>query len=132
MFISILMLIPWISFGFKNSNERFIGLNQTKKSVTILLIIEVAFFLILIGLLGDKNPDVAGSGSFAWVYSMIYEKGIFPIFGLAELIDPTGGEFVDRSFPIAYLLTALIMDYAVLLLISPKVMRKLKTASNKN
>ena len=126
MFISTLLLIPWIIFGFRHPDDKFLGLNQTKRSLTTFLIVEIVYFSILLALLGDKNPDVAGSGSFAWIYSMIYEKGIFPAFGLAELIDPVGGDRLDSDYPIVYLLTALIMDYIILTMISPKTMRLLK------
>ncbi|MCH8319241.1 MAG: hypothetical protein IIA88_12250 [Bacteroidetes bacterium] len=135
MFISTLLLIPWIIFGFRNPDEKFLRLNQTKRSLTTLLIVEIAYFSILLALLGDKNHDVAGSRSFAWTYSMIYEKGIFPAFGLAELIDPVGGDRLDSDYPVVYLMIALIMDYIILTLISPKTMRLLKikkSAANKS
>jgi hypothetical protein len=33
MFISILLIIPWIIFSFKNPDKNFIGLNQIKGSI---------------------------------------------------------------------------------------------------
>ena len=123
MFISTLLLIPWIVFGFKNSDKRFLGLNQTKKSVLVLLVVEIAFFLTLFLLLDKPDLNVAGQGSFAWMYYLFYEKGIFSCFGLAELIDGNLGDKIDTHYQFLYLLTALLMDYIILFLISPTLFR---------
>ena len=62
--ISILLLIPWIIFGFKNPSRSFFGLNQTKKSLTLLLGIEIAFFLVLYLTLPEPTSKIAGLQSF--------------------------------------------------------------------
>ena len=123
MFISTIILIPWIVFGFKNPDKDFLNLNQTKKSLTLLLLTEIAYFIILFLFLGDKSPNIAGSGSFGWNYFLIYEKGVFPT-QLLEYIHPTLGDKVD-NYPIIYFGTALIMDYLLLLIISPKTFYRL-------
>ena len=120
MFISTLLLIPWIIFGFKNSGKSFIGLNQTKKSMITLVIVEIVFFTILMLNLPKPNPDIAGQGSFAWTYMFFYEKGIFPLFTSAECIDGNLGDKIDNNYQFLYLIMALIMDYLILKIISPK------------
>ena len=101
MFISTIILIPWIVFGFKNSCKDFLNLNQTKKSLTLLLLTEIAYFIILFLFLGDKSPTQ-----------------------LLEYIHPTLGDRVD-DYPVIYFGTALIMDYLLLLIISPKTFYRL-------
>ena len=121
MFISTLLTIPWIIFGFRHPDKRFIGLNQTKKSLLTLLIIEVVFFTILILMLDKPDPNVAGQGDFGWTYLFFYEKGIFPIIGLIEIND----RFFYKlgKYPINFFMTSLIMDYILLFLISPRLIR---------
>jgi hypothetical protein len=123
MFISTLLIIPWIIFGFKNADKNFIGLNQTRKSLIILLFIEVIFFLALLFLLKKPDPNIAGRGSFGWMYMFIYEKGIFPILIPAEYIDGNLGDKIDNNYQVLYLITALSMDYIVLKIFSPKTMK---------
>ena len=79
--------------------------------------------MILFLLLGDKNPDIAGSGSFGWNYFLIYEKGVFPA-QLLEYIHPTLGDRAD-NYPMIYFGTALIMDYFLLLILGPKTLHGL-------
>lgn len=122
MLISTLIVIPWIVFGFKNSDKKFLSLNQTKKSLSLLLILETAYFVVLLLFLDDRNPDIAGSGSFSWNYFLIYEKGILPA-QLLELIHPTLGDKAD-NYPIIYFGAALMMDYLLLLIMSPKVFHR--------
>ncbi|MBD1397811.1 hypothetical protein H9Q13_11605 [Pontibacter sp. JH31] len=117
--MSSLILIPWIIYGFKNPEKNTLGLNQSKLSLILLIAFEVLYFAILVGLLGERNPEIAGSGSFGWMYYLVYEKGIFPIFMIAELIEPVLGDKVD-NYPILYFITALLMDYIILKIISPK------------
>jgi hypothetical protein len=70
----------------------------------------------------DKpDPYIAGQGSFAWTYFMLYEKGIFPCFFLAEAIDPYLGDIIDTHYQFMYFITAIIMDYFLLFLISPRL-----------
>lgn len=121
MFISTLLLIPWIVFGFKHPNNKFLGLRQTKKSLFSLLVIEIVFWTILFFLLAKPDTNIAGQGSFAWTYCYIYEKGIFPLMYIAESINGTLGDRIDRHYPILFLPTALIMDYLILKLISPSI-----------
>ncbi len=125
MFISTLLTIPWIIFGFKNSDKTFIGLNQTKKSIIALVIVEIIFFSILMFNLPKPNPDIAGQGSFSWMYMFFYEKGIFPLLIPAECIDGNLGDKIDNNYQFLYLITALIMDYLILKIISPKTIGKL-------
>jgi len=63
--ISLLLLLPWIQNGFQNPNENYLGLNQTRKSLIILLIIEIIFYLVLFMTLPEPNPKIAGESSFA-------------------------------------------------------------------
>ena len=70
--ISILLLIPWIIFGFKNPTRNLIGLNQTKKSLLLLLGIEILFFLILYLTLPEPTSKIAGLQSFSWNYFIAY------------------------------------------------------------
>jgi hypothetical protein len=126
MFISTLLLIPWIIYGFKNPKKKYIGLNQTKKSIFSLFIVELLFFITLILLLAKPNPNVAGQGSFAWMYMYIYEKGIFPIMIPAEMINGYWGDKIDNNYKILFLVTALVMDYVILKLISPNTIAVIK------
>ncbi len=119
MFISTLLLIPWIVYGFKHPDKSFLGLRQTKKSLLILLLIEIAYFIILVLLLDKPDPNVAGQGSFAWKYMFIYEKGIFPLLTITEFFNPISDAIIDKNYTFLFLMTALLMDYLVLKLISP-------------
>lgn len=121
MFISSLLLIPWIIYGFKHPDNNFLGLRQTKTSLLILLIVEITYFTILILLLDDPNPNVPGQGSFAWMYMFLYEKGTFPLLIPAEMINVHWDDKIDNNYKILYLLTSLIIDYVILKLISPAI-----------
>jgi len=121
MFISTLLLIPWIVFGFRHTENKFLGLHQTKKSILTLLIVEVAYFTTLILLLDDPDPNVAGQGSFAWMYMYLYEKGIFPLLTITENFNPLSEAIIDKNYKWLYMLTALFMDYIILKLISPSI-----------
>jgi hypothetical protein len=129
MFISTLLIIPWVIFGFRHPDIKFIGLNQTKKSLLTLLIIEIIFWLILYLSLDKPDPNVAGQGSFAWMYMFIYEKGIIPLQIPAETIDGYLGDKIDNKYQFLYLFTALIVDYILLKLISPQTIRLFKRTS---
>ena len=91
-----------------------------------LLIVESLYFLTLLLLLDKPDPDIAGQGSFGWTYMFLYEKGIFPIFSLAESIDGHLGDVIDRNYKGLYFMTALTMDYIVLWLTSPRRFKKKK------
>ncbi|MGL2962201.1 hypothetical protein ACSVH2_00095 [Flavobacterium sp. RSB2_4_14] len=121
MFISTLLLIPWIVFGFRHPENKYLGLRQTRKSLLTLLIVEIAFFTLLILLLDKPDPNVAGQGSFAWMYMFFYEKGIFPLLTLTENFNPVSDAIIDKDYKWLYLLTALFMDYIILKLISPAI-----------
>jgi hypothetical protein len=121
MFISTLLLIPWIVYGFRHPDNRFWGLRQTKKSLLLLLTIEVAYFTTLVLFLDKPDPNNAGQGSFAWMYMFIYEKGIFPLLTITENFNPVSDAIIDKHYKWLYLLTALLMDYIVLKLISPNI-----------
>lgn len=121
MFISTLLLIPWIVFGFRHPENKYLGLRQTRKSLLTLLIVEIAFFTLLILLLDKPDPNVAGQGSFAWMYMFFYEKGIFPLLTVTENLNPISDAIIDRDYKWLYLLTALLMDYIILKLISPTI-----------
>jgi len=121
--MSTLLLIPWIIFGFKHRDYRFIGLTQSRRSVVALLIIEILLWTVLVLLLDKPNPDIAGQGSFAWMYQFIYEKGILPTWLIAENIGSTLGDQIDNNYKFVYLVTALIMDYLILFLISPRIVQ---------
>lgn len=118
--MSTLLLIPWIIFGYKHSSFRFIGLCQTRKSLLLLLGIEILYWLTLVLLLPKSNP-VSSEGSFAWTYVLIYEKGIIPVWWLIQKIDAALAERIDAHYKILYLLAALIMDYIFLFILSPRV-----------
>ncbi|TWO30403.1 hypothetical protein E1J38_014800 [Seonamhaeicola sediminis] len=120
--ISILLLIPWIIFGFKNPSKNFIGLNQTKKSLTLLLGIEIAFFLVLYLTLPEPTSKIAGLQSFSWNYFMLYyAKGIVPTWLIGESINGNLGDKIDLNYQWIYLIVSLIMDYLILLIISPRI-----------
>src|ERR1044072_1178563 len=119
--MSTLLLIPWIIFGFKHADKRFIGLTQTKKNILRLLVIEIILWTVLMLLLDKPDPDIAGQGSFAWMYAYIYEKGIFPTWLVAENIDSSLGDKIDNNYQFIYLITALTMDYIILFLVSPRL-----------
>ena len=120
--ISILLLIPWIIFGFKNPSKNFIGLNQTKKSLTLLLGIETAFFLVLYLTLPEPTSKIAGLQSFSWNYFMLYyAKGIVPTWLIGESINGNLGDKIDLNYQWIYLIVSLIIDYLILLIISPKI-----------
>ncbi len=120
--ISILLLIPWIIFGFKNPSKNFIGLNQTKKSLTLLLGIEIAFFLVLYLTLPEPTSKIAGLQSFSWNYFMVYyAKGIVPTWLIGESINGNLGDKIDLNYQWIYLIVSLIVDYLILLIISPKI-----------
>lgn len=118
MFISTLLLIPWIVYGFKHPDNSFLGLRQTKKSLLILLLVEIAYFMTLVLLLDKPDPNVAGHESFAWMYLYFYEKGIFPLLTITENFNPVSDAIIDTDYKWLYLVTALLMDYVVLKLFS--------------
>ena len=120
--ISILLLIPWIIFGFKKPSKNFIGLNQTKKSLTLLLGIEISFFLVLYLTLPEPTSKIAGLQSFSWNYFMLYyAKGIVPTWLIGESINGNLGDKIDLNYQWIYLIVSLIMDYLILLIISPRI-----------
>ncbi|WP_417873802.1 hypothetical protein [Xanthomarina gelatinilytica] len=120
--ISILLLIPWIIFGFKNPSKNYIGLNQTKKSLTLLLGIEIAFFLALYLTLPEPTSKIAGLQSFAWNYFILYyAKGIIPTTVFSEYLNGNLGDKIDMNYQYVYLIVSLIIDYLILLIISPKI-----------
>jgi len=121
--MSTILLIPWIIFGFKHPDYRFIGLTQTRKSIATLVIVEVVLWTLLVLLLRRPNPEIAGQGSFAWTYQFIYEKGIFPTFVITENIHGSLGDQIDNKYKLVYLITALILDYVILFLISPRLIQ---------
>ncbi|HTG64761.1 MAG TPA: hypothetical protein VL859_00140 [Flavobacterium sp.] len=129
MLISTLLIIPWVILGFRHPDIKFIGLNQTKKSLLTLLIIEIIFWLILYLSLDKPDPNFAEQGSFAWMYMFIYEKGIIPLQIPAETIDGYLGDKIDNKYQFLYLITALIVDYILLKLISPQTIRHFKRTS---
>jgi hypothetical protein len=118
--MSTLSLIPWFIFGFKHPDTKFLGLNQTKTSLFILFVFEISYWILLYINLNKPDPNIAGQGSFAWEYFMVYEKGIFPCFGLAEQINPNLGDKIDGNYQFIYLITALVIDYILLRLVSPR------------
>lgn len=120
--ISFLLIIPWIIFGFKNPNQNFVGLNQTKKSFTLLLVIEIVFFLILYLSLPEPTSKIAGLQSFSWNYFMLYyAKGIVPTWLIGESINGNLGDKIDLNYQWIYLIVSLIIDYLILLIISPNI-----------
>jgi len=119
--MSTLLLIPWIIYGYKHPDKRFLGLCQTKKTLLILFCIEVGYWFVLAMILGRQDTTTAGVGSFAWRFILFYEKGIIPIWVVAEAIDPKLGDRVESDFKILYLVAALIMDYVFLFILSPRV-----------
>lgn len=123
MFISTLLLIPFIVFGFKHSDKKFIGLKQTKKSLLILLTIEILYWIVLMLLLKKPDPNIAGQGSFSWMYCFEYEKGIFPLMYFTGLFNWRIGVLIDAHYQFLYLITALLMDYIILFLVSPRIIK---------
>jgi hypothetical protein len=118
--MSTLLLIPWIILGYKNPSWRFLGLCQTKKSLLILFLVEIVYWLTLV-LMTHKPGATAGAGSFAWQYTLFYEKGIIPVWWLSEKINPFLGDQIDQHYRILYLLAGLIMDYIFLFILSPRI-----------
>lgn len=118
--MSTVILIPWILYGFKQRGVTFLGLNQTKRSLFILLSIEFLLWTVLMILLDTSNPEIVGQDSFAWMYFWIYEKGIFPTLFLTELLEGTLGDKIDAHYQFLYLITALLIDYLILFIISPR------------
>jgi len=129
--MSTLLLIPWIIFGYKHPGNRFIGLCQTRKSILILLGIEILYWLVLV-LLTDKPGGTAGAGSFAWQYILFYEKGIIPVWWLAGKINPSLGDQIDQHYRILYLVAGLIMDYIFLFILSPRIPQILSKNKSSN
>ena len=119
--MSTLLLIPWIILGYKHPSYRFLGLCQTKKSLLILLIIEVVYWIVLAFVLGSSRSVSTGEGSFAWKYILFYEKGIIPIWVISEKLNPSLADRVDANFRFLYLISAIIMDYIFLFILSPRV-----------
>lgn len=125
--ISILLIIPWIIFGFYNPKLNFIGLNQSKKSIILLVIIELVFFLTLYLTLPEPNSKIAGLQSFSWNYFLVYyAKGIFPTWLVTEWFDGNLGDKIDLNYQFVFLIVSLILDYIFLLMISPKMLRILR------
>jgi hypothetical protein len=128
--ISLILLIPWIILNYRNPDRNFLKLNQSKKSLIILVLIELIFFLILFTLLPAKNPDIAGSSSFAWNYYLIfYAKGIIPTSIIAESINGDLGNLIDNNFQLAYLIMSLIIDYLILFIFSPNLKKIIRVKS---
>ncbi|SNR60478.1 hypothetical protein SAMN06265371_106198 [Lutibacter agarilyticus] len=121
--ISFLLIIPWLIFGFFKSKETFIGLNQTKLSLILLIITELIFFLILLFSLPEPNHKLVGLSSFSWTYLMIYTKGIIPTWFIAELMEGTLGDKIDTDYQFTYLIISLIIDYFLLFMISPRLLK---------
>lgn len=132
--ISILLLIPWIIFGFKNPNLNVLGLNQTKNSLLLLLGIEILFFLILYLTLPEPTSKIAGLQSFSWNYFIAYyAKGIAPTWLITEYINGNLGDKIDLNYQYVFLIVSLIIDYLILKIISPnirKIWKKKKPAHN--
>ncbi len=127
--MSTILLIPWIVFGFRHPDYRFIGLTQTRKSILTLVLVEIALWASLVLFLSTHDPNVAGQGSFSWMYQFIYEKGIFPTWLIAENISGSLGDKIDNDYKFIYLIVNLIMDYAILFLISPRLKQIFKSRS---
>jgi hypothetical protein len=119
--MSTLLLIPWIIYGYRHPEARFLGLCQTKKTLLILLSIEIVYWLVLVLLVRGPDASTAGVGSFAWKYILFYEKGIIPLWVVAEQVNPALADKADADFKILYLVAALIMDYIFLFILSPRV-----------
>jgi len=118
--MSTILLIPWIVFGFIHPEKRFMGLTQTRKSILILVIVEVIIWTLLFLLLAKPNPDIGGQGSFAWTYQFFYEKGIFPTWLFAEGLNGSLGDKIDNNYPFVYLIVSLLVDYVLLFMFSPR------------
>ena len=125
----MILLTPWIIFGFLHQNQSCLKLNQSRASLALLLTVEIVYFLTLSLTLGSSHSDTAGNDSFAWKYYLIYAKGIFPVFVLAEQIEPTGGDYIDQKYKVLYLICALIIDYIILYILSPKLQRFIRKLS---
>jgi hypothetical protein len=125
--MSTILLIPWIVFGFRHPEKRFIGLTQTRKSILILGIVEVIIWTLLFLLLAKPNPDIAGQGSFAWRYQFFYEKGIFPTWLFAECLNGSLGDKINHNYPFVYLIVSLLVDYVLLFMLSPRLAQIFRT-----
>lgn len=55
------------------------------------------------------------------MYMFFYEKGISPLLTIAESFNPVSDAVIDEDYKWLYLVTALLMDYLVLKLISPSI-----------
>ena len=131
--ISFLLLIPWIIFGFKNPNLNLLGLNQTKKSLLLLLGIEILFFLILYLTLPEPNSKIAGLQSFSWNYFIAYyAKGIAPTWLITEYINGNLGDKIDLDYQYIFLIVSLIIDYLILKIIISYSFRVFSKARRSN
>jgi hypothetical protein len=119
--MSTLLLIPWIIYGYRHPHARYLSLCQTRKTLLILLSIEVLYWILLMILLGNPKAGTAGEGSFSWKYILFYEKGIIPLWAVAEQVGPKMGDRIDAEYKFLYLVSALIMDYIFLFILSPRV-----------
>lgn len=72
-------------------------------------------------MLDKPDPNVAGQGSFGWMYMLFCEKGIFPLLTITENFKPASDAIVDEDYKLSHLVTALLIDYAILKLISPAI-----------
>src|SRR6476620_10010033 len=131
--MSTVLLIPWIIFGYKHPVNRFIGLCQTRKSILILLGVEIIYWATLMILL-HRPSFPSDETTFASKYILFYQKGIIPLWWLAQKINPVIADRIDAHYKVLYLIAALIMDYIFLFILSPRVpqilSRKNKQALN--
>ena len=118
--MSTILLIPWIVFGFRHPEKRFMGLTRTGKSILLLLIVEVTIWTLLFLLLAKPSPDIAGQGSFAYTYKFFYEKGIFPTWLFSEGLNGSLGDKIDDNYPFVYFIVSLLVDYVLLFTFSPR------------
>lgn len=78
--------------------------------------------------LPEPTSKIAGLQSFSWNYFILYyAKGIIPTTVFSEYLNGNLGDKIDMNYQYVYLIVSLIIDYLVLLIISPKI----KTLWNK-
>ena len=92
------------------------------KSLILLLVVELTFFLILYYSLPEPTSKIAGLQSFSWNYFYAYyAKGIIPTWFISESIDGKLGDRIDLEYKYIFLIVSLIFDYLILLIISPNL-----------
>ena len=109
------VLIYWgvLVFKYKGNNTTLL-LRLSGKQIVGLLIAELILFVAMYSNYSfNQSPEIADS--FAWHYSIVYARGVMPLAGLAAINDKVFGL---KDPVLVCLITALVVDYIFLLLLS--------------